>query len=86
MITFDHDLADIHYGFSNKSQEWWDEYYRNESAEKTGRDAAKWLIEFIIDNNLEMPEVIIHTRNSSGGKNIKSLFDTYWKLKDKNMI
>lgn len=86
LVSFDHDLADVHYEHIGKPREWWDEYYQREDAEKTGRHSAKWFIEFVIDNNLKMPDIIIHTRNTAGGPNIKALFDTYYKLKDKGML
>lgn len=74
IISFDHDLADIHY----KKQEF---DYNDEGLEKTGYHCAKWLIDYCLDNNLKVPtEIIIHSMNPVGSLNIKSLFDTYFKV------
>ena len=74
IISFDHDLADVHY----KKQEF---DYKNPNLEKTGYHCAEWLIYYCIDNNKELPaEVLIHSMNPAGSMNIKSLFDTYAKL------
>lgn len=76
VIAFDHDLADIHY----KKQVF---NYDDEDVERTGYHCAKWLIDYCMDNNLELPnEIIIHSMNPYGSKNIKSLFDTYFKVYD----
>lgn len=74
VIAFDHDLADVHY----KRQVF---NYNDEDVEKTGYHCAKWLIDYCIDNNLELPnEIIIHSMNPYGSENIKSLFETYLKV------
>jgi hypothetical protein len=63
-VSFDHDLADIKYnptevkmGFS---------YY-----EQTGFDCAKWLVDYCLDNNLSLPEYMVHSANPVGRKNIE---------------
>jgi len=74
LIAFDHDLADEHY----KQQDF---DYDREDYEKTGYHCAKWLIDYCMDNNKELPkEIIIHSMNPYGSRNIKSLFDTYIKV------
>jgi hypothetical protein len=71
MISFDHDLADEHYDFNKPYGDY---------KEKTGFHCAKWLINYCIDNKMELPAVIlIHSANPAGSANIKSLFDTYQK-------
>ena len=73
-ISFDHDLADVHYEHVPEIN--YDKYQ-----EKTGYHCAKWLIEYCLDNNLNIPrKIIIHSMNRMGAQNIKSLFDTYNKL------
>lgn len=77
IVSFDHDLSDNHYDHQHVDIPY-DEY-----EEKTGFHSAKWLILYCIDNDLEVPETIyIHTMNTVGGANIKSLFTTYFKLYD----
>lgn len=74
VISFDHDLADIHYNHQQNIN------YDNFS-EKTGYHCAKWLIDYCIDNNKELPsEIIIHSMNPYGSLNIKSLFETYFRV------
>ena len=74
VIAFDHDLADIHYKVQDFD-------YDREDYEKTGYHCAKWLIDYSMDNNEELPkEIIIHSMNPYGSANIKSLFDTYFKV------
>ncbi|MDP9961886.1 cyclic-phosphate processing receiver domain-containing protein [Chryseobacterium lathyri] len=63
MISFDHDLADIHYLKPDS-----DEY-----AEKTGYECAKWLIEYCMDHYLDLPKFYCHSMNPVGKENILSL-------------
>jgi len=74
VIAFDHDLADIHYKVQDFN-------YEDPDYEKTGYHCARWLIDYCMDNNKELPhEIIIHSMNPYGSVNIKSLFDTYFKV------
>lgn len=76
MISFDHDLADIHYKVQNFD-------YNDENYEKTGYHCARWLIDYCMDNNKKVPtKIIIHSMNPVGSINIKSLFQTYFKVYD----
>jgi hypothetical protein len=76
-VSLDHDLADEHYAVGDLGKT----VNYNEFTEKTGYHCAKWLIEYCIDNNKELPKVIfIHSMNPAGAQNIKSLFDTYEKI------
>ncbi len=78
VISFDHDLADIHYKEQNFN-------YEDPDYEKTGYHCAKWLIDYCLDNELEVPtRIIIHSMNPAGTQNIKSLFDTYFKVYEIN--
>lgn len=78
IISFDHDLADVHYKEQNFD-------YIDENYEKTGYHCAKWLLDYCIDNDKEIPaEIIIHSMNPVGSINIKSLFDTYYKVFNMN--
>jgi len=45
--------------------------------EKTGYDCAKWLVEFCMDNNLELPEYYAHSMNTVGRRNIIGYLDNY---------
>ena len=73
-VSFDHDLADAHY-----TQEEIIPYDSYE--EKTGFDCATWLINYCMDNKLQLPTgILIHSMNPVGSKNIKSVFSTYNKV------
>ena len=71
-VSFDHDLGYVELSETVSTFN---------SNEKTGYHCAKWLIEYIIDNNLDVPKaVLIHSMNPTGGENINSLFETYNKI------
>jgi hypothetical protein len=73
IISFDYDLADIHY----KNQIIID---YSQYTEKTGYHCAKWLIYYCIDNKKELPAtILIHSLNHAGSLNIQSLFESYLK-------
>ena len=73
-VSFDHDLADEHY-----TQEQVISY--NSYKEKTGFDCATWLINYCMDNKLQLPTgILIHSMNPVGSENIKSLFRTFTKV------
>jgi len=77
VISFDHDLADEHYGLDDYV---WNNEYQF-FTEKTGYHCAKWFIEHCIDTkHLITSKVYIHSMNPAGAKNIESLFRTYEKL------
>mgnify|MGYP001336591083 FL=1 len=72
-VSFDHDLADVHYEKTSFD-------YNDENLEKTGYHCAKWLIYYCMDNNKELPAIIlVHSMNPAGSQNIWSLFNSYWK-------
>jgi hypothetical protein len=72
MVSFDHDLADVHY--DNKSRKEHFKYYP-----ETGLDCMKWMINYILENNLPPPKVLIHSMNPAGAENMKQLFNNFLK-------
>jgi hypothetical protein len=70
MISFDHDLADEHYLKQDTS----------EFVEKTGYDCAKWLIEYCMDNDVDLPKFYCHSMNPVGKENIERLLKNFKKL------
>ena len=58
-ISFDHDLADEH-------------YIGTDTNEKTGFECAKWLVDFCLDNDGQIPDFMVHSANPVGKKNIES--------------
>jgi hypothetical protein len=71
-VSFDHDLAEIHYKPSN-----WTEGFKYH--EKTGYDAAKWLCQYCWTNGIPIPEWNCHSANPVGRENIINLISSYEK-------
>jgi len=76
VISFDHDLADVHYGV----QDHVDEDYYDLCEEMTGYHCAKWLVNFCMDNNLELPDYYAHSMNTVGRRNILGYLNNYVKF------
>lgn len=76
IISFDHDLADEHYRQSiyNPDKHYSKYYTDGTFKEKTGYDCAKFLVDYLIDNNLKMPIIFVHSMNPIGKENIIQLF------------
>ena len=72
LISFDHDLADIHYIMNNGDTIDYSEY-----EEKTGYSCASWLVDYCIDNRVKLPDYLIHSMNDVGGINIRYLLENY---------
>ena len=72
-ISFDHDLADIHYtmDFSDKN---------DGGKEKTGYECAKWLVNYCMDMKLDIPQYIVHSQNPVGKANIQSYLENAKKF------
>lgn len=78
-ICFDHDLSDEHYDPSMfVSHENYNELY-DSFKEKTGYDCAKWLVDYCIDNNLELPLYNIQSMNPVGKNNIHNYLQNFLK-------
>jgi hypothetical protein len=69
-ITFDHDLSWEHYPKGLLASEADIDYSKYK--EKTGYDCAKWLTEYCMTNNLELPDFYIHSFNPVGRMNISN--------------
>ena len=79
VISFDHDLADFHYDVQDHLDQ---DYYDlcDVQNEKTGYHCAKWLVDFCMDNELELPEYYSHSMNTVGRRNILGYLDNYKKF------
>jgi hypothetical protein len=71
-VSFDHDLALIHYDSSTFTESF-------EYLEKTGYDSAKWLCEYCWTNGLPLPSWNVHSANPVGRDNIVALLKSYEK-------
>lgn len=78
-VSFDHDLADEHYRPSmyNPDGHYSNYYTDGTFKEKTGYDCAKYLIEYCIDNNLKLPNYLVHSMNPIGKYNIISILENF---------
>jgi len=90
-ICFDHDLSDFQAFYNGypdrleadlaeareqgKIQEW-NEILENE---KTGLDCCKWLIDYCIDNEVELPKWNCQSANPVGKENMNSLLNNFRK-------
>jgi hypothetical protein len=81
VISFDHDLADVEELKEELSKEHWFDTENNK--EYTGMDCAKWLVNYCLDNNLSLPDYIVHSANPAGVKNIEGLFISFKKYESK---
>ena len=66
-VSFDHDLSDFRYD-------------DNCLIEKTGYDAAKFLVEYCIEKKLKLPEYNCHSMNPVGKDNILKLLKSYDRI------
>lgn len=73
LVSFDHDLADDHYGFERASEEDWKEYYKDPEREKTGYDCALFLQSYCDILKIDIPRYYIHSMNPVGTANIQAL-------------
>ena len=49
--------------------------------EKTGYDCAKWLVDYCLDNNFELPKWKVHSANPVGRANIEAYLNNFDKFK-----
>jgi len=52
-----------------------------DNVEYTGVDCAKWLVDFLIANNINMPKFFIHSVNIIGANEIMNTLKDYSKYK-----
>ena len=81
-ICFDHDLAKEHYDVYHNTDYTLEEYYLTNDREMTGYDAAKWLVEYCLDNDLNLPPFNVQSANPAGRKNIEGLLIRFNKFRD----
>lgn len=79
-ISFDHDLADVHY--PNRETEGQPIDY-SKHTEKTGYACAMWLIDYCLRNKFDtLPEWFVHSANPVGRKNIEQLLRGWDRIKN----
>lgn len=76
LISFDHDLADVHYekflspNTTAERRQAWEEYHELANRERTGYDCLQWLATYCHDHNVAFPQMLIHTMNTVGYDNM----------------
>jgi hypothetical protein len=74
-ICFDHDLGDNFEVRANTDVgDWFD---IEENREYTGYDCAKWLVNYCLDNDLDLPLYNIQSANPVGKENIDRLLKQF---------
>jgi hypothetical protein len=77
MIAFDHDLGQdvanekVEQGMSKRRSR------REKRTEMSGFECAKWLVEYCLDNNVELREWTIQSANPVGVENINGLLNGF---------
>lgn len=79
VISFDHDLAPNHYVKFLQQGNLIN--YDEDFQDLTGYHCAKWLVDYMLDNEItKLPEIYVHSMNPAGRQNIKSLFQNFKKF------
>lgn len=78
-ISYDHDLADIHYDPMTQRESF--EYH-----EMTGLECTKWYIDYCIENDIRPCEYFVHSANPVGANNIRHYINNYLRALDKGII
>lgn len=81
-ICFDHDLADEHYDVYHNTDLTLEEYYYTNDREMTGYDCAKWLVEYCMDNDKDVPPYRIQSANPAGRENIDKLLKSFIRFRN----
>lgn len=77
LISMDHDLGDeamIEY-YSNVKN--FNQLDYNNINEKTGMDCTKFLVNKSLDDNIELPQIYVHSANPIGSDNMISYINNY---------
>jgi hypothetical protein len=79
VVSFDHDLAFEHYVVA-EDRPGADVPYATYK-EKTGLDAAKWLVEYCKLKGVEFPAYVVHSMNPVGRQNIINCIEDFNKVR-----
>jgi len=82
-ISYDHDLSISGYSEYHRANESDKKLNYDNVPEKTGYHAAKWLAEYCIERNLNIPPYTVHSLNYMGKQNIISVLESAKKILDK---
>lgn len=68
-VSFDHDLADIHYEMP--FEDWNEGSSEQLGVEETGMDCAKFLVDLCVSEGVKFPKFNVHSQNPVGRRNIQ---------------
>lgn len=74
-ISFDHDLGEdvvrhsVSQGMNKKKAR------QQKKLAKSGYDCAKWIVEYCLDNQVQIPQYVVHSANPVGADNIRGLLN-----------
>jgi len=86
MIAFDHDLGQdvandkVADGMSKRKSR------REKRTEMSGFECAKWLVDYCIDNDVDLPQWTIQSANPVGADNINGILNGYKKFRLKYLL
>jgi hypothetical protein len=73
LISFDHDLADIHYEVDFRD---WNDFTSEQlGVEETGMDCAKFLVKHCRELKEDLPTILVHSANPVGRTNIRKYLE-----------
>lgn len=77
VISLDHDLGDeamVEY-YTNVKNNYTLDY--NNIQEKTGMDCTKFIVEYAMDNSINLPQVYVHSANPIGSANMMGYINNF---------
>lgn len=75
LISFDHDLQDIHYEIE---EEHWNNFTSEQlGVEETGYDCADWLVNYCVEKNIPLTNCLCHSMNIVGRNRIINRLNDY---------
>ena len=83
LISFDHDLAPEHYQHGHTTK--FESFDYNVVREKTGYHCADWLVNYCLDNKLQLPDFQVHSMNPCGRENIEKLLSNFRDFQKENL-
>lgn len=72
IMSLDHDLG------------YWENDIEYDLTEKTGMDCVKYLVEYCMEHDLDVPLYMIHSRNETGANNMDSYLSNYKEFRKDN--
>ena len=72
LISFDHDLDQSHYLPINQTN-----IDYNNMEIKCGYHCLEWLINYCEDKKINLPEILIHSQNMEGKRNMERLINSF---------